>query len=93
MAVVNNLLPRIIKSGLGVLHPVDGISALLGAVQASDMGPQLVVSPFNWSKLMAGAEGSVFPVFKEFEVWAKDPAVPALAPAAAAMPKVQTDVS
>ena len=66
MAVVHNLLPRIIKSGLGVLSPVAGIHALSKVLQQADFGPQLVVSPFDWSKLMAGAQGNVFPLFQEF---------------------------
>ena len=70
MAVVHNLLPRIIKSGLGVLDPVAGMSALLRVMGSIAFGPQLVVSPFDWHKLMAGAKGNVFPVFKEFEEWA-----------------------
>lgn len=74
MAVVHNLLPRIIKSGLGVLQPVHGITALLRVVTSAAPGPQLVVSPFDWHKLMAGAQGSVYPVFKEFEGWASLPA-------------------
>ena len=67
MAVVHDLLPRIIKSGLGVLNPVAGISALLDVVKSASFGPQVVVSPFDWRKLMAGARGNVFPVFEEFE--------------------------
>ncbi len=62
MAVVHNLLPRIIKSGLGVLPPADGVAALAAVLRQSAAPPaQVVVSPFNWSKLMAGAD-RVFPV-------------------------------
>jgi hypothetical protein len=66
MAIVHNLLPRIIKSGLGVLSPVTGVTAL-GAVLAScrATAAQLVVSPFEWSKLMAGAP-TVYPIFSEY---------------------------
>ena len=70
MAVVHNLLPRIIKSGLGVLSPVAGIHALSKVLQQADFGPQLVVSPFDWSRLMAGAQGNVFPLFQEFAEYA-----------------------
>ncbi len=62
MAVAHNLLPRIIKSGLGVLPPADGVAALAAALRHSAAPPaQVVVSPFEWSKLMAGAD-RVFPV-------------------------------
>ena len=90
MAVVHNLLPRIIKSGLGVLDPIAGMSALLGVVRSAGFGPQLVVSPFDWRKLMAGAKGDVFPVFKEFKEWAT-PAQRPLAVAAPAHRHVQVD--
>lgn len=62
MAVVHRLLPRIIKSGLGVLAPAQGVAALAGVLRAASAPPaQLVVSPFEWPKLMAGAD-RVFPV-------------------------------
>ena len=67
MAVVYDLLPRIIKSGLGVLTAAAGVTALASVVATAVAGPQAVVSPFDWSKLMAGAQGNVFPVFREFE--------------------------
>ena len=54
MAVVHDLLPRIIKSGLGVLAAAAGVSALASVVATAAAGPQAVVSPFDWSKLMAG---------------------------------------
>lgn len=76
MAVVNNLLPRIIKSGLGVLSPTVGIKALETVLKTPDFGPQLVVSPFDWPKLMAGAKGNVFPIFWEFEHFATAKAEP-----------------
>ena len=87
MAVDHNLLPRIVKSGLGVLPPAVGIAALAGALAATAAGPQpqLVVSPFEWRKLMTGARGSVFPVFKEFEGFATPPAVNTAATAPAAV--------
>lgn len=74
MAVAHNLLPRIIKSGLGVLSPTAGLSALAGVLRQAascshaSLGPppaQLVVSPLDWSKLMAGTK-AVFPLFSEF---------------------------
>ena len=71
MAVAHNLLPRILKSGLGVLAPTAGLAALaLTLQQASGLhaGPlpaQIVVSPFDWTRLMAGAK-HVFPLFSEF---------------------------
>ena len=69
MAVVHNLLPRIIKSGLGVLQPTSGLEALHRVLAVAAPAPQLVVSPFEWPKLMQGAE-HVFPVFSEFaEHW------------------------
>lgn len=74
MAVVHNLLPRIVQSGLGVLDPVVGVSALASVLRTTAAEPQLVVSPFDWWKLMAGARGTVFPVFKEFEEFATAPA-------------------
>lgn len=62
MAVAHNLLPRIIKSGLGVLPPADGVAALAAVLRQSAAPPaQVVISPFDWSKLMAGAD-RVFPV-------------------------------
>ena len=61
MAVAHNLLPRIIKSGLGVLAPVRGITALASVLTLSAPPAQLIVSPFDWPKLMAGAD-RVFPV-------------------------------
>ena len=71
MAVTHNLLPRIIQSGLGVLAPAAGLAALASALQlsrhiTSSMSPsQLVVSPLDWPKLMAGAS-TIFPLFSEF---------------------------
>ena len=71
MAVAHNLLPRIIKSGLGVLVPTAGLAALALTVQqasglhAGPLPAQRVVSPFNWTRLMAGAK-HVFPLFSEF---------------------------
>jgi len=70
MAVVHDLLPRIIKSGLGVLAAAAGVNALASVVATAGTGPQAVVSPFDWGKLMAGARGNVFPVFREFEDFA-----------------------
>lgn len=70
MAVVHDLLPRIVQSGLGVLDPAIGVLALASAVRAVAPPPQAVVSPFAWRTLMAGARGKVFPVFKEFEDFA-----------------------
>ena len=62
MAVVHNLLPRIVKSGLGVLPPAAGVAALAAVLCARAAPPaQVVVSPFEWPKLMAGAD-RVFPV-------------------------------
>ena len=62
MAVAHNLLPRIIKSGLGVLPPAAGVAALAAVLRARAAPPaQVVVSPFEWPKLMAGAD-RVFPV-------------------------------
>jgi hypothetical protein len=64
MAVAHNLLPRIVKSGLGVLQPAVGVAALASVLAAACSGvpaAQLVVSPFQWPKLMAGAD-RVFPV-------------------------------
>ncbi len=86
MAVVHNLLPRIIKSGLGVLDPVAGMSALLSVMRSSAYGPQLVVSPFDWHKLMAGAKGNVFPIFKEFEEWATSAQLPPAVASSSRMP-------
>ena len=71
MAVAHNLLPRIIKSGLGVLVPTAGLAALALTVQqasglhAGPLPAQIVVSPFDWTRLMAGAK-HVFPLFSEF---------------------------
>ena len=72
MAVAHNLLPRIIKSGLGVLAPAAGLSALASmlrlatsSLRSVSLPSQLVVSPLNWSTLMAGAK-TVFPLFSEF---------------------------
>lgn len=73
MAVTHDLLPRIRKSGLGVLDPVAGMSALARVISTVNYGPQMVISPFDWQKLMAGAQGDVFAVFKEFEQWATPP--------------------
>ena len=64
MAVTQHLLPRIIKSGLGVLPPVRGVAVLASILGGACLGApaaQLVVSPFEWPKLMAGSE-RVFPV-------------------------------
>ena len=92
MAVVHNLLPRIIKSGLGVLDPIAGMSALLSVVSSVTFGPQLVVSPFDWHKLMAGAKGIVFPVFKEFEELATAAQKPVVvAPSSQRIPQVETE--
>ena len=71
MAVAHHLLPRIIQSGLGVLAPSAGLAALACTLQqASGLAPQplpaqVVVSPFDWTRLMAGAQ-HVFPLFSEF---------------------------
>ena len=73
MAVAHNLLPRIIKSGLGVLAPTAGLVALSSMLQQAaacslpsfGLPAQLVVSPLEWHKLMAGAK-VVFPLFSEF---------------------------
>lgn len=80
MAVEHNLLPRIINSGLGVLAPGAGISALLSVLAIAGSGPQLVVSPFNWRTLMAGAKGKIYPVFREFEDEATPPPMKPLPP-------------
>ena len=61
MAVAHNLLPRIIKSGLGVLAPAAGVAALASVLARAAPPAQLIVSPFEWPKLMAGAN-RVFPV-------------------------------
>lgn len=62
MAVVHNLLPRIVQSGLGVLTPARGVAALEALLSMPHrLTAQLVVSPFEWGKLMAGAH-HVFPV-------------------------------
>lgn len=62
MAVVHNLLPRIVQSGLGVLQPTQGVSALEMVLNATCSPPcQIVVSPFQWERLMSGAN-HVFPV-------------------------------
>lgn len=65
MAIKNDLLPRIIKSGLGVLAPDAGVSALAAALSLLPSPAQLVVSPFEWTKLMQGAT-HVFPIFSEY---------------------------
>ena len=77
MAVDNNLLPRVTASGLGVLLPARGLAALEAALRVGSglgSGPwsrarcqhaQLIVSPFDWRTLMAGAK-HVFPVFAEY---------------------------
>ena len=55
MAIAYNLLPRIIQSGLGVLLPHRGLQALENVMQMTFKLPsQLVVSPFDWERLMAG---------------------------------------
>lgn len=76
MAVDHKLLPRVTASGLGVLPPARGLAALeaalrvgsgLGSVPQSRCGgqvAQLIVSPFDWHTLMAGAK-HIFPVFAE----------------------------
>ena len=70
MAVVHNLLPRVVKSGLGVLAPARGVAALASVLALSAPPAQLVVSPFDWPRLMAGAD-RVFPVRQclGFRVW------------------------
>ena len=75
MAIKNNLLPRIIKSGLGVLAPDAGVSALASALSAVPHPAQLVVSPFEWPKLMQGAT-HVFPIFSEYATHTKPHAPP-----------------
>ena len=71
MAVAHNLLPRIAKSGLGVLAPSAGLAALACTLQQASglvsrpLPAQMVVSPFDWTRLMAGAK-HVFPLFSEF---------------------------
>lgn len=66
MAITHNLLPRIIKSGLGVLSPAVGVRAFARALATHGFTAcQLVVSPFQWAKLMAGAT-SVYPIFSEY---------------------------
>lgn len=56
MAVAHNLLPRVIQSGLGVLTPTVGVNALETMLNTHHrMPPQLVISPFEWKRLMAGA--------------------------------------
>ncbi len=62
MAVAHNLLPRIIKSGLGMLPPTRGIAGLESVLRSRAAPPaQVVASPFEWRKLMAGTD-HVFPV-------------------------------
>jgi len=82
MAAEHNLLPRVRASGLGVLAPARGLAALRAALAlwpGPGYGPaQRVISPFDWRRLMAGAQ-SVFPVFAEFAA-----AAVAAAPGAAA---------
>lgn len=53
-------------AGLGVVHPAQGIAALAAALSSSPAAwrAQLVASPFEWPKLMAGAT-HVFPLFSE----------------------------
>ena len=86
MAVDHNLLPRVIASGLGVLPPARGLAALeaalrvgsgLGSVPQSRAGCQLIVSPFDWRTLMAGAK-HIFAVFADYGHYAA-PAMPAMA--------------
>ena len=66
MAATHNLLPRIVKSGLGLVSPTQGIAALAAALGSSAAAwrPQLVASPFEWPKLMAGAT-HIFPLFSD----------------------------
>ena len=66
MAVSHNLLPRIARSGLGVLTPAAGMSALDGLLCANLSAAQVTISPFNWTTLMRGAK-RVLPIFLEFE--------------------------
>ena len=74
MAVDYKLLPRVIASGLGVLPPARGLAALEAALRAGSglglvpqyrAGCQLIVSPFDWRTLMAGAK-HIFAVFAEY---------------------------
>lgn len=66
MAITYNLLPRIRKSGLGVLSPAVGVTAFARALASHGATVcQLVVSPFQWGKLMAGAT-TVYPIFSEY---------------------------
>ncbi len=82
MAIKNDLLPRIIKSGLGVLAPGAGVSALAAALSTTPLPAQLVVSPFEWPKLMQGAT-HVFPIFSEYATHFKPPTHSLAAPSAA----------
>lgn len=77
MAVDHNLLPRVTASGLGVLPPARGLAALEAALRAGSglesvplsragcQHVQLIVSPFDWRTLMAGAK-HIFAVFAEY---------------------------
>ena len=87
MAIKNNLLPRIIKSGLGVLAPDAGVAALAAALSNSPNPAQLVISPFEWPKLMQGAT-HVFPIFSEYATHFKSHSRPSAAatPAAPTQP-------
>ena len=85
MAVDHNLLPRVIASGLGVLQPARGLAALEAALRAGSglgsvphycAGCQLIVSPFDWRTLIAGAK-HIFAVFAEYGHYAA-PATPAM---------------
>ena len=56
MATTYNLLPRITQSGLGVLLPSGGLQALGNVMHMTFKLPsQLVISPFDWKRLMTGA--------------------------------------
>lgn len=85
MAVEHKLLPRVRASGLGVLAPARGLAALAAVLCGglrSGLGPgptQLVVSPFDWRRLMAGAP-HVFPVFAEFAHHASSDRLPTPSP-------------
>ena len=63
MAIQYNLLPRIIHSGLGVLTPSRGLTVLDTVLHMShkQVMSQIIVSPFEWQKLMSQAQ-RVLPV-------------------------------
>ena len=68
MAITHNLIPRIVESGLGVVSPTAGLATLAAVMQGNPAlwQHQLIASPFEWPKLMAGAP-PVFPLFLEHD--------------------------